>query len=262
MPEEEEFVHQHSPVERWDWNSSIIYGRALPRYMWCLWVSLWLIILGIHSKMEINFKDLLFSYQAARTSLMIAKNTRAIAIISASCRHPWEKEHFSHLWKPGAQLHVAISVVGLVKAKVLSFRTRINVFLFAVECKWGEWSDWGQCSKPCGGGNQERTRSVDQQAEYGGTACSGKATETRGCNAQACTLCPDDNESVSCSGLKKFCNYRLAAPYDTYMADNCPATCGHCEKPECNGRVDSRYYNNDNRQIDRWYAYNLSNYQR
>merc|ERR1712117_112075 len=119
-----------------------------------------------------------------------------------------------------------------------------------VDCKWGEWSDWGQCSKTCGGGNQERTRSFDQQAEYGGASCPGKATETRGCNAQACTLCPNDNESVGCSGLKKFRNYRLAAPYDTYMADNCPATCGHCEKPECNGRFDSRYFNNDNRQID------------
>ena len=48
-----------------------------------------------------------------------------------------------------------------------------------VDCKWGEWSDWEECSRDCGGGSQQRRRKVEVEAKFGGAACSGVLTEDR-----------------------------------------------------------------------------------
>ncbi|XP_063404373.1 coadhesin-like [Mytilus trossulus] len=53
---------------------------------------------------------------------------------------------------------------------------------------WGKWKDWTMCSKTCGGGIQERSRSCDSPAAANdGPDCSGSDTESRHC---ASTLCP------------------------------------------------------------------------
>ena len=47
---------------------------------------------------------------------------------------------------------------------------RIN---FLVDGNWGEWEPSTECSKSCGGGTQERTRSCsDPSPEYGGSNCT------------------------------------------------------------------------------------------
>ena len=46
--------------------------------------------------------------------------------------------------------------------------------------EWQEWSNWGRCSKSCGGGEQTRDRRC-----YG-YGCQGDSEETRACNTKPC----------------------------------------------------------------------------
>ena len=69
-------------------------------------------------------------------------------------------------------------------------QTRTSVCV--VDCVASEWSDWGPCSLACGGGVQDRSRSVDVVAQNGGLAC-GALSESRGCNSEACAA-----ECASC----------------------------------------------------------------
>ena len=48
-----------------------------------------------------------------------------------------------------------------------------------VDCEWGEWGGWEECSAECGGGSQLRRRNVDIMEKFGGEACSGVSTEER-----------------------------------------------------------------------------------
>jgi len=55
-----------------------------------------------------------------------------------------------------------------------------------VDCEWGEWQGWSNCSKECGGGIQTNQRKVKQHAKFAGKACSGNGTEYKKCNEQGC----------------------------------------------------------------------------
>ncbi len=80
-----------------------------------------------------------------------------------------------------------------------------------IDCIMGEWSDWGKCTKVCGGGEQKRVRNIDTPASAGGS-CSAYLTETRECNLQDCDFGLNDidcemgewsgwgNCSVDCDG--------------------------------------------------------------
>ena len=57
--------------------------------------------------------------------------------------------------------------------------------LLLVDCIWDDWS-WGRCSKTCGGGTQNATRTISQVAKHGGSNCTGLSTDTRACNPNAC----------------------------------------------------------------------------
>ena len=56
----------------------------------------------------------------------------------------------------------------------------------AVNCEWSEWSDWASCSVFCGGGTEERSRTIAVPAQNGGTECIGNVTETQECNMGDC----------------------------------------------------------------------------
>ena len=58
--------------------------------------------------------------------------------------------------------------------------------VFSDACKWNDWNDWSECSKPCGGGEQTRTRTVKDLAINGGSDCRGKPVEIRYCNEHEC----------------------------------------------------------------------------
>jgi len=54
-----------------------------------------------------------------------------------------------------------------------------------VDGKWGPWSEFGDCSKSCGGGIQQRTRECTPPL-HGGKPCEGEASESRACNTKRC----------------------------------------------------------------------------
>jgi len=57
----------------------------------------------------------------------------------------------------------------------------------------GEWSDWGSCSKTCGGGYTYRTRNIMTQPQYGGYEC-GDTSESTDCNTNYCPIDCDEGE--------------------------------------------------------------------
>jgi hypothetical protein len=59
--------------------------------------------------------------------------------------------------------------------------------LCAVDCVLSDWSAWGACSVPCGGGTRIRTRTVLVPAANGGAAC-GVLEESENCNTQPCPV--------------------------------------------------------------------------
>jgi len=64
-----------------------------------------------------------------------------------------------------------------------------NTQACAVNGNWGDWGAYGKCSKSCGGGVQERSRSCDNPApSSGGSACAGENKETQACNAGGCPV--------------------------------------------------------------------------
>ena len=73
--------------------------------------------------------------------------------------------------------------------------------------EWSEWSNFGSCSKTCGGGKQqqERTRSITTNAANGGTACPTNLRETKeiDCNTQACiaTVISTSEIGLKCNSL-------------------------------------------------------------
>ena len=61
-----------------------------------------------------------------------------------------------------------------------------------VDCVMSSWSGWSTCSKTCGGGTEQRTRSVTTAPKNGGTKCPGEdgpaTSENRGCNTKGCPV--------------------------------------------------------------------------
>ena len=52
---------------------------------------------------------------------------------------------------------------------------------------WSSWYSWGSCSKPCGYGQQRRSRSCNNPTpRYGGSSCGGTSINTRGCKVKEC----------------------------------------------------------------------------
>eukprot|EP00927_Polykrikos_kofoidii_P085848 TRINITY_DN9436_c0_g1_i1.p1 TRINITY_DN9436_c0_g1~~TRINITY_DN9436_c0_g1_i1.p1 ORF type:complete len:1539 (+),score=133.59 TRINITY_DN9436_c0_g1_i1:107-4723(+) len=60
--------------------------------------------------------------------------------------------------------------------------------LDAVNCVVSMWTSWDPCDKMCGGGQQQRARSVVLYPQNGGKACPPLLSESQGCSAQPCDL--------------------------------------------------------------------------
>lgn len=58
----------------------------------------------------------------------------------------------------------------------------------AIPCVWHGWGGWTSCNKPCGTGQQSRTRGVRVHAQHGGRGCTGSGKETRNCNTHHCPV--------------------------------------------------------------------------
>ena len=55
-----------------------------------------------------------------------------------------------------------------------------------IDCKWGEYSPWSECSKSCGSGIRRRIRVVVQNASIGGKECTGLDKEAEECKILDC----------------------------------------------------------------------------
>lgn len=75
-----------------------------------------------------------------------------------------------------------------------------------VDCVMQEYGGWSDCTVPCGGGTQFRTRGIASDPRFGGQVC-GKLRDEMACNTNKCTL----NE---CSHVH--CDY---TPYTQTRAD-------------------------------------------
>jgi hypothetical protein len=52
------------------------------------------------------------------------------------------------------------------------------------DCQISEWTDWSNCSKPCGPGIQTQTRTIIKKPSKGGLACPTELKRTKECNIQ------------------------------------------------------------------------------
>ncbi|CAL1174103.1 unnamed protein product [Cladocopium goreaui] len=61
-----------------------------------------------------------------------------------------------------------------------------------LDCAWGNWSAWTECTVSCGGGSKRRNRAVVQAPNAGGKACDPQIKEVvMPCNTQQCGDCRD-----------------------------------------------------------------------
>merc|ERR1719510_1176368 len=84
-----------------------------------------------------------------------------------------------------------------------------------IDCKHSSWGEWSKCSKSCGKGVQERTRTIVTPAKNGGKACSVPNKEGKACNTEACPECKDES---------RYCKLESC----WYSKRICRKTCGIC----------------------------------
>ncbi|KAM9294417.1 papilin [Gastrophryne carolinensis] len=64
---------------------------------------------------------------------------------------------------------------------------------------WDNWSDWGECSRSCGGGVSFRERRCYSRRADGGSNCIGPSRNYRSCNVQECPDGSRDFRAEQCS---------------------------------------------------------------
>ena len=68
----------------------------------------------------------------------------------------------------------------------MAFFVRFFSYVVAVDCVWGQYGAWSDCSATCGGGTRTHTRPEATPASNGGAACTGLETESESCKDNAC----------------------------------------------------------------------------
>ncbi|XP_071118930.1 A disintegrin and metalloproteinase with thrombospondin motifs 6-like [Haliotis cracherodii] len=67
---------------------------------------------------------------------------------------------------------------------------------------WGAWSNWGECSRTCGGGVNSSQRECNTPApKHGGKYCLGKRKKYMSCNTQPCPTNVTDFREVQCASF-------------------------------------------------------------
>ena len=57
-------------------------------------------------------------------------------------------------------------------------------FFISLYSGWSNYTSWGVCSKPCGGGKEKRNRTCLAKERW---MCSGSDIQKRDCNMKPCT---------------------------------------------------------------------------
>eukprot|EP01059_Diplonema_ambulator_P034039 TRINITY_DN743_c0_g1_i4.p1 TRINITY_DN743_c0_g1~~TRINITY_DN743_c0_g1_i4.p1 ORF type:complete len:2187 (+),score=171.86 TRINITY_DN743_c0_g1_i4:829-6561(+) len=99
------------------------------------------------------------------------------------------------------------------------------------DCAVGNWTEWSECSAPCGGGTATRTRLGDIQPTNGGKACPMPTKESVPCGSSTCS--PDACEvsvwtdwsacSKGCGGGTQFRTRNITRP-SIGSGGGCPPT--------------------------------------
>lgn len=79
--------------------------------------------------------------------------------------------------------------------------------------KWSTWSSWSECSVPCGGGYQNKTRYCE------GRDCQGPSVQTKPCNTHPCQdewVCWSDWSPCSAS-----CGWGIRTRYRKCLGQDC-----------------------------------------
>ncbi|XP_013409605.1 A disintegrin and metalloproteinase with thrombospondin motifs 6 [Lingula anatina] len=72
----------------------------------------------------------------------------------------------------------------------------------AVSGGWGTWSEWGSCSRTCGGGVESSNRHCDNPSPtHGGKYCIGERTRYRSCNIHDCPINSTVFRAVQCTSF-------------------------------------------------------------
>ncbi|XP_023221573.1 A disintegrin and metalloproteinase with thrombospondin motifs 6-like [Centruroides sculpturatus] len=80
-----------------------------------------------------------------------------------------------------------------------------------VDGGWGQWSEWGVCSRKCGGGIETSERQCDKpRPSHGGRFCVGKRKRYRSCNVKGCPSNSEDFRAMQC---RKFNNIKFRGKY-------------------------------------------------
>jgi hypothetical protein len=110
-----------------------------------------------------------------------------------------------------------------------------------IDCVVGEWSEFGACSKDCGGGIQSRVRRAITEDEHGGEPC-GDLSETMECNVDACDLpCELEPEWSEWSECSKECDWGITFQTKGVQKEGGPE--GYCPEWYDEARMEAAYCN-------------------
>eukprot|EP00927_Polykrikos_kofoidii_P071174 TRINITY_DN67482_c0_g1_i1.p1 TRINITY_DN67482_c0_g1~~TRINITY_DN67482_c0_g1_i1.p1 ORF type:complete len:1818 (-),score=190.99 TRINITY_DN67482_c0_g1_i1:76-5529(-) len=91
------------------------------------------------------------------------------------------------------------------------------------DCEFSDWTAWGPCSSPCGGGQQDRSRAVLKETVGDGKLCTASLGETQPCNQQDCakdcvkvdclwSTWTEWSGCMKCSGQKRRSRHVISGP--------------------------------------------------
>merc|ERR1719426_401995 len=110
-----------------------------------------------------------------------------------------------------------------------------------IDCVVDVWSEFGACSKDCGGGIQSRVRRAITKDEHGGEPC-GDLSETAECNMDACDLpCELEPEWSEWSDCSKECDWGITFQTKGVAKEGGPE--GYCPEWYDEARMQAAYCN-------------------
>merc|ERR1719327_308154 len=110
-----------------------------------------------------------------------------------------------------------------------------------IDCVVDEWSEFGMCSKDCGGGIQTRVRRPITEDEHGGEPC-GDLSETMECNMDACDMpCELDPVWSEWSECSKECDWGITFQMKGVAKEGGPE--GYCPEWWDEARLQAAYCN-------------------
>merc|ERR1719506_958253 len=110
-----------------------------------------------------------------------------------------------------------------------------------IDCVVDVWSEFGACSKDCGGGIQSRVRRAITEDEHGGEPC-GDLSETAECNMDACDLpCELEAEWSEWSDCSKECDWGVTFQTKGVAKEGGPE--GYCPEWYDEARMQAAYCN-------------------